>query len=76
MEKDKSYKGIVGKVVSNILNYNFIADITEFKLFGEKLYLIEKLLTIRLVLARLSKLVDEVLKRLLEEYQLRARLAL
>lgn len=48
MKKYKSYKGSVGKIVPNILNRNFTAeapnekwvtDITEFKLFGEKLYL-------------------------------------
>ena len=48
MKKYKSYKGTVGKVAPNILNRQFTAeqpnekwvtDITEFKLFGEKLYL-------------------------------------
>ncbi|WP_213530711.1 IS3 family transposase [Paenibacillus sp. J45TS6] len=48
MKKYKSYKGTVGKIALNILNRNFTAeapsekwvtDITEFKLFGEKLYL-------------------------------------
>lgn len=48
IKKYKSYKGEVGKIASNILNRNFTAkapnekwvtDITEFKLFGEKLYL-------------------------------------
>jgi len=48
MKKYKSYKGTVGKIAPNILDRNFIAvapnkkwvtDITEFKLFGEKLYL-------------------------------------
>lgn len=48
MKKYKSYKGTVGKIASNILDRNFTAevpdekwvtDITEFKLFGEKLYL-------------------------------------
>lgn len=48
MKKYRSYKGTVGKIPSNILNRNFqadkpnekwITDITEFKLFGEKLYL-------------------------------------
>ena len=48
MKKYKSYKGDVGKVVSNILNREFIAekpnqkwvtDVTEFSLFGTKLYL-------------------------------------
>jgi len=48
MKKYKSYKGNVGKIAPNILNRQFTADkpnekwvtdITEFKLFGEKLYL-------------------------------------
>lgn len=48
MKKYRSYKGNVGKIAPNILERNFIAskpnekwvtDITEFKLFGEKLYL-------------------------------------
>ena len=48
MKKYRSYKGTVGKVAPNILDRNFTAekpnekwvtDITEFKLFGEKLYL-------------------------------------
>lgn len=48
MKKYRSYKGTVGKIASNILERNFkankpnekwVTDITEFKLFGEKLYL-------------------------------------
>ncbi|PWU68328.1 IS3 family transposase [Gracilibacillus dipsosauri] len=48
MKKYRSYKGKVGKVAPNILERNFnankpnekwVTDITEFKLFGEKLYL-------------------------------------
>ena len=48
MKKYKSYKGKVGKITPNILDRNFkadapnekwVTDITEFKLFGEKLYL-------------------------------------
>ncbi len=44
----RSYKGSVGKIAPNILDRNFqaekpnekwVTDITEFKLFGEKLYL-------------------------------------
>lgn len=47
IKKYKSYKGSVGKIAPNILNRNFttdapnkkwVTDITEFKLFGEKLY--------------------------------------
>ncbi|RNB77219.1 IS3 family transposase, partial [Brevibacillus fluminis] len=48
MKKYRSYKGNVGKTAPNLLNRNFqaekpnekwVTDITEFKLFGEKLYL-------------------------------------
>jgi putative transposase len=48
MNKYRSYKGNVGKIAPNILDRNFTAkkpnekwvtDFTEFKLFGEKLYL-------------------------------------
>ena len=48
MKKYRSYKGTVGKIAPNILDRNFkakkpnekwVTDITEFKLFGEKLYL-------------------------------------
>ncbi|GLX70817.1 transposase [Paenibacillus glycanilyticus] len=48
MKKYRSFKGTVGKIASNVLERNFhaekpnekwVTDITEFKLFGEKLYL-------------------------------------
>ncbi len=48
MKKYRSYKGQVGKIAPNVLNRDFnaekpnqkwVTDITEFKLFGEKLYL-------------------------------------
>jgi transposase InsO family protein len=48
MKKYRSYKGTIGKIAPNTLNRNFqaerpnekwVTDITEFKLFGEKLYL-------------------------------------
>jgi len=48
MKKYRSYKGTVGKIAPNILNRNFnatkpnekwVTDITEFHLFGEKLYM-------------------------------------
>ena len=48
MKKYRSYKGNVGKVASNLLNRDFhadkpnqkwVTDVTEFSLFGEKLYL-------------------------------------
>ena len=48
MKKYRSYKGEVGKIAPNLLNRNFhadkpnqkwVTDVTEFSLFGEKLYL-------------------------------------
>ena len=48
MKKYRSYRGEVGKVAPNLLNRNFttekpnekwVTDVTEFNLFGEKLYL-------------------------------------
>lgn len=48
MKKYRSYKGEVGKIASNLLNRDFhaekpnqkwVTDVTEFSLFGEKLYL-------------------------------------
>ena len=48
MKKYKSYKGKVGKIAPNILNRDFsaakpntkwVADVTEFSLFGQKIYL-------------------------------------
>lgn len=48
IKKYKSYKGTIGKVAPNIINRDFHADlpnqkwttdVTEFKLFGKKLYL-------------------------------------
>ncbi|MGF7032386.1 transposase InsO family protein [Paenibacillus mucilaginosus] len=48
MKKYRSYKGTIGKIAPNILDRQFqadnpnekwVTDITEFKLFGEKLYL-------------------------------------
>ena len=48
MKKYRSYEGNVGKVAPNLLNWDFhadksnqkwVTDVTEFNLFGEKLYL-------------------------------------
>lgn len=48
MKKYRSYKGEVGKIASNLLQRNFeaekpnqkwVTDVTEFSLFGQKLYL-------------------------------------
>ena len=48
MKKYKSYKGEVGKIAPNLLerdfeaakpNHKWVTDVTEFSLFGQKLYL-------------------------------------
>ena len=48
MKKYRSYKGEVGKIAPNLLNRDFstekpnekwVTDVTEFNMFGEKLYL-------------------------------------
>ena len=48
IKKYKSYKGVVGKICDNLLNRDFnatkpnekwVTDVTEFSLFGTKLYL-------------------------------------
>ena len=48
IKKERSYKGEVGKIAPNLLNRNFYAekpnqkwvtDVTEFSLFGQKMYL-------------------------------------
>ena len=48
MKKYRSYKGEVGKIAPNLLNRDFhaekpnqkwVTDVTEYSLFGEKLYL-------------------------------------
>ena len=48
MKKYRSYKGAVGKIAPNLLerdfyaekpNQKWVTDVTEFSLFGEKLYL-------------------------------------
>ena len=48
MKKYRSYKGEVGKIAPNLLkrdfsttapNHKWVTDVTEFSLFGEKLYL-------------------------------------
>ncbi len=48
MKKYRSYKGEVGKIAPNLLNRDFraekpnpkwVTDVTEFSLFGQKLYL-------------------------------------
>ena len=87
MKKYRSYKGKVGKIAPNILKRNFektrpnekwVTDVTEFKLFGEKLYLspvldlfngeiiaynIEK----RPVYSLVSRMLDQALNRRLKK---------
>ncbi len=90
MKKYKSYKGTVGKIAPNHLDRQFTAgapnekwvtDITEFKLFGEKLYLspildlfngeiITYTLGSRPTYSLVSEMLDAGLKRLPEEHQL------
>ncbi|MFJ7935968.1 IS3 family transposase [Sporosarcina sp. NPDC096371] len=90
MKKYKSYKGTVGKIAPNILDRNFTADtpnekwvtdITEFKLFGEKLYLsavldlfnaeiITYTIGSRPTYSLVSDMLEKALERLPEEHQL------
>ncbi|RUL45407.1 IS3 family transposase [Lysinibacillus antri] len=90
MKKYKSYKGTVGKVAPNILDRNFTADapnqkwvtdITEFKLFGEKLYLspvldlfngeiITYTIGSRPTYSLVSEMLEKALERLPEKHQL------
>ena len=48
MKKYRSYKGVMGQIAPNLLERNFeaeqpnekmVTDVTEFHLFGQKLYL-------------------------------------
>ncbi|SEB21308.1 Transposase InsO and inactivated derivatives, partial [Thalassobacillus cyri] len=90
MKKYRSYKGRVGKVAENILNRSFraekpnqkwVTDITEFKLFGEKLYLSPvldlyngEIITYTIgsspVYSLVGTMLDQALKRLDEDDQL------
>ncbi|WP_106768529.1 IS3 family transposase [Paenibacillus faecalis] len=90
MKKYKSYKGTVGKIAPNHLDRQFTAeapnekwvtDITEFKLFGEKLYLspildlfngeiITYTIGSRPTYSLVSEMLDAGLKRLPEEHHL------
>ncbi len=83
MKKYRSYKGTVGKIAPNILDRDFsanmtnekwVTDITEFKLFGEKLYLSPMLdlfngeiitytIESRPVYSLVSKMLDKALER-------------
>ena len=90
MKKYKSYKGKVGKIAPNILERNFYADvpnqkwvtdITEFKLFGEKLYvspvldlyngeIITYTIGSRPTYSLVSEMLEKALERLPENHQL------
>ena len=90
MKKYKSYKGQVGKIAPNILDRNFTAeapnekwvtDITEFKLFGEKLYfspildlfngeIITYTIGSRPTYSLVSEMLEKALERLPQEHQL------
>lgn len=90
MKKYKSYKGTVGEIAPNILDRQFTAeapnekwvtDITEFKLFGEKLYLspvldlfngeiITYTIGSRPTFSLVSDMLDKALERLPEDHQL------
>ncbi|MFC5587516.1 IS3 family transposase [Sporosarcina soli] len=83
MKKYKSYKGTVGKIAPNILDRDFTAaapnekwvtDITEFKLFGEKLYVSPvldlfngEIITYTIGSRPTYSLVSEMLERALED---------
>jgi putative transposase len=90
MKKYKSYKGTVGKIAPNIIDRNFsadapnekwVTDITEFKLFGEKLYLspvldlfngeiITYTIGSRPTYLLVSDMLEKALERLPEDHQL------
>jgi putative transposase len=90
MKKYRSYKGNVGTIAPNILDRNFkaekpnekwVTDITEFKLFGEKLYLspildlyngeiISYTLDSRPTYSLVSTMLDQALERLNEDDKL------
>ena len=90
MKKYKSYKGKVGKIAPNILDRNFkadalnekwVTDITEYKLFSEKLYLspvldlfngeiITYTIGSRLTYSLVSDMLDKAFERLPEHHQL------
>ncbi|WP_154214663.1 IS3 family transposase [Bacillus cereus] len=90
MKKYKSYKGKFGKIAPNILERNFnadapnqkwVTDITEFKLFGEKLYLspvldlyngeiITYTIGSRPTYSLVSEMLEKSLERLPENHQL------
>ena len=84
MKKYRSYKGEVGKIAPNLLNRDFhaekpnqkwVTDITEFRLFGEKLYLspildlysrdlVSYTISERPVLSMVTSMVDQAFEKL------------
>ncbi|PGZ43933.1 IS3 family transposase [Bacillus anthracis] len=90
MKKYKSYKGKIGRIAPNILERNFytdasnqkwVTDITEFKLFGEKLYvspvldlyngeIITYTIGSRPTYSLVSEMLENAVKRLPENHQL------
>ncbi|WP_338754370.1 IS3 family transposase [Bacillus sp. FJAT-52991] len=88
MKKYKSYKGTVGKIAPNMLareftakapNEKWVTDITEFKLFGKKLYLspvldlfngeiITYTINSRPIYSLVSTMLEQALERLPKEH--------
>ena len=79
MKKYRSYKGEVGKIAPNLLNRDFraekpnqkwVTDVTEFGLFGEKLYLspildlISYTISDRPVLSMVTTMLDEAFAKI------------
>ncbi len=90
MKKYRSYKGEVGKIAPNLLNRNFhaekpnqkwVTDVTEFSLFGEKLYLspildlcssdlVSYTISDRPVLSMVTSMLDKAFERIPDGTQL------
>jgi len=90
MKKYRSYKGEVGKIAPNLLNRDFhaekpnqkwVTDVTEFSLFGEKLYLspildlcssdlVSYTITDRPVLGMVTTMLDKAFEKLPDGTQL------
>ena len=84
MKKYRSYKGEVGKIAPNLLEQNFeakkpnqkwVTDVTEFSLFGQKLYLspildlcsrdiVSYSISDRPVLSMVTEMLDKALKKI------------
>ncbi|WP_415840057.1 IS3 family transposase, partial [Paenibacillus endophyticus] len=93
MKKYRSYRGTVGKTAPNVLDRNFqadrpnekwVTDITEFKLFGEKLYvspvldlfngeIITYTIGTRPTYSLVSEMLNKAFKRLSDEDELLLR---